>query len=222
VSPNIIMVGYTCIESAERSQMAVYSRSIGYVRQWHNGLPIPEQIKKLGDFGCHIDNVWIDGPNEGYPQLSLARMDARSGDTFVVVRLLALGITSLRLGDVLKSLSQQGIHFCAINDGIDTREPNRGGFLIPSMLQTLDLWRKLRSQATRDGLEEARAQGRVGGRRSVMSSEKMAMANELISSRHHTMAQIAEMLGVSRSSLYNSGLVVRPSKASAEKTRAAH
>jgi DNA invertase Pin-like site-specific DNA recombinase len=193
------------------------ARLIGYVSKWCTDPPLAEQIKILEDYKCR--NVWDDS-RDGDNALDKAMVDLCPGETLIVVNLLSLG--GLRnLTKVLESLQRDGSHLCALDEGLDSRQPHVAP-LIPMMLQALELWRNIRSEEICYGLARARAEGRIGGRRAVMSTEKLAMANELIVSGQHTMAQIAKALGVSRSSLYNSGLVVRPSEAPGEKTRAAH
>ena len=180
---------------------------VGYASKWCNDPPLAEQIKILKDYKCW--NVWADRPDSDN-SLNKAMADIRPGDTLVVVRLLSLG-GFRNLTTVLESLQRDGSHFCVLEEGIDSRQPSVAP-LIPTMLQALELRRNIRRYEIRYGLAYARTQGRIGGRRTVMSAEKLAMANDLIDSGQHTMAQIARALGVSRSSLYNSGLVVRHSK----------
>jgi DNA invertase Pin-like site-specific DNA recombinase len=62
--------------------------------------------------------------------------------------------------------------------------------------------RDLIRERTRAGLAAARARGRNGGRPSVMSDDKLRVARELYDARQHTTAQIAELLGISRATLY--------------------
>jgi DNA invertase Pin-like site-specific DNA recombinase len=194
------------------------AKLIGYASKWCTKPPLAEQIKTLKNYGCW--NIWSDDPNTDNA-LMKAMADIRPGDTFVVVGLLSFGGIR-KIAMVLESLQSDGCsHFCALEEGLDSRLPSAAP-LIPTMLQVLEHRRSIRSFEIRCGLAHARTQGRIGGRRAVMFAEKLAMANEMIASGQHTMAQIAKTLGVSRSSLYNSGLVVRPSKASGEKTRAAH
>ncbi len=52
------------------------------------------------------------------------------------------------------------------------------------------------------GLSAARARGRVGGRPSKLSAEQRAMARRLYDERQHTVEQIGQLLGVSRTSIY--------------------
>ena len=62
--------------------------------------------------------------------------------------------------------------------------------------------RELIRERTAAGLAAARARGRSGGRPWVMTPEKLAVARQMYESRGHTLAAIAAVVGVSRSTLY--------------------
>jgi DNA invertase Pin-like site-specific DNA recombinase len=62
--------------------------------------------------------------------------------------------------------------------------------------------RDLVRERTSAGQAAARAHGRQGGRPSVMTADKLQVAQEMISSGQYTVAAIAKTLGVSRASIY--------------------
>jgi DNA invertase Pin-like site-specific DNA recombinase len=62
--------------------------------------------------------------------------------------------------------------------------------------------RDLISERTREGLAAARARGRKGGRRPVLSAAKAEHARKLRDGGEHTMTEIAELVGCSRATLY--------------------
>ena len=61
--------------------------------------------------------------------------------------------------------------------------------------------RELIRERTAAGLAAA-GRGRSGGRPRVMTPEKLAVARQMYESRGHTLAAIAAVVGVSRSTLY--------------------
>ncbi|MEV6576599.1 helix-turn-helix domain-containing protein [Streptomyces sp. NPDC051582] len=61
--------------------------------------------------------------------------------------------------------------------------------------------RSLIKDRTRSGLDAARAQGRVGGRPSVMDADKLAAAKAR-KDKGESVRAIAKALGVSRATLY--------------------
>ena len=62
--------------------------------------------------------------------------------------------------------------------------------------------RELIRERTQAGLAAARARGRKGGRPRKLTPRQVATARTLLKDREHTVTAVAEMLGVSRSTLY--------------------
>jgi DNA invertase Pin-like site-specific DNA recombinase len=90
-----------------------------------------------------------------------------------------------------------------LHESIDTTTP--AGRLIFHIFGALaEFERDLLRERTQAGLTAARARGRHGGRRTVMSPEKLAVARQMYASREHTVAAIARTLGVSRATIYRS------------------
>jgi DNA invertase Pin-like site-specific DNA recombinase len=58
------------------------------------------------------------------------------------------------------------------------------------------------SEPSKDGLDAAWACGRKGGRHSIMTAEKYAAAVQMHDSKRYTIEQIANAVGVSRTTLY--------------------
>jgi DNA invertase Pin-like site-specific DNA recombinase len=71
------------------------------------------------------------------------------------------------------------------------------------MLSVLaEFQRELIVANTRDGLAAARARGRRGGRRPKLTAAQAAHAQQLYHARTHTVAEIAALLGVARTTVY--------------------
>ncbi|ECF7068841.1 recombinase family protein [Salmonella enterica subsp. enterica] len=62
--------------------------------------------------------------------------------------------------------------------------------------------RNLTRERTQAGLQAARSRGRKGGRPKVPNKVKLALAVQLYDERKHTVAQICELMGASRPTLY--------------------
>jgi DNA invertase Pin-like site-specific DNA recombinase len=180
-------------------------KRIGYACEWHVGPSLAEQVKRLRKFGCW--NIYEEKP-EGRThgrQLGLALMDVRPGDYFVALSLSALGTSYKRVTHVLRTLQEQEVDLRILDGGLDTRG-EYGHLIIPKLLELFGMFQSAQSEAIRQGLAKARGRGRVGGRRPVMSASKVAAANEMRASGQFTMKEIARKHGVSRASLYNSGV----------------
>ena len=109
--------------------------------------------------------------------------------------------------------SKRGIGFRSLTESIDTTTP--GGRLVFHVFAALaEFERDLIRERTQAGLSAARARGRLGGRPPVLSAEKLAVARSMYDSREHTTAKIAEVVGVSRATLYRHLGTARPVEAS--------
>jgi len=125
----------------------------------------------------------------------------RPADTLVVWRLDRLGRSLRHLIDTVTELSDHNIGFRSLTENIDTTTP--GGKLVFHFFGALaEFERDLIRERTMAGLDAARARGRSGGRPTVMTPDKVALARQMRDSREHTTEAIAQVLGVSRASVY--------------------
>jgi DNA invertase Pin-like site-specific DNA recombinase len=135
----------------------------------------------------------------------LALIDARKGDVFVVPRLICLSNSFKRLAHVLKELQSRDIHFCILSEPMDTRGKD-GHLVIPALLHLIESRRNIKSEETRAGLAAARRRGRLGGRPAALAADRIALAQELLADRRYIVSEVAERVGVSRSTLYKKGI----------------
>jgi len=125
----------------------------------------------------------------------------RDGDVLVVTRLDRLGRSVLHLVTLGAQLRDRGVGLQVVEQGIDTATAE--GRAMFGMLSVLaELQRELIVANTRDGLAAARARGRRGGRPPKLSPDQAALAQRLYDAGEHTVAQIAAMLTVPRSTIY--------------------
>ena len=125
----------------------------------------------------------------------------RSGDVVVVWRLDRLGRSLKNLIALVEDLAEKGVGFRSLSESIDTTTAN--GKLFFSLMGALaEFERDLIRERTHAGLAAARARGRVGGRPTVMTAQKIDKARKLYDSQQHTVAEIAEMLNVSVATIY--------------------
>jgi DNA invertase Pin-like site-specific DNA recombinase len=133
--------------------------------------------------------------------LSRALDHLRCGDTLVVWRLDRLGRSLRHLVDTVSGLADREVGFRSLQESVDTT--TTGGRLVFHVFAALaEFERDLIRERTQAGLEAARARGRRGGRPSVMTPDKVAVARRMYDSGEHTVAAIAEVVGVSRASVY--------------------
>lgn len=119
----------------------------------------------------------------------------------MVWRLDRLGRSIRHLINHMDALQQQGIEFKSLQENIDTS--SSGGRLVFNIFASLaEFERDLIRERTNAGLTAARARGRTGGRPPALSPDKLRTAKKMHEQRDMTVAQIGEVPGVSRSTVY--------------------
>jgi DNA invertase Pin-like site-specific DNA recombinase len=175
---------------------------LGYARVSTADQDAALQVDALKAAGCY--RVFVDvisGSLQHRPELDILLDQIRPGDTLVVWRLDRLGRSLRHLIDQLHVLAERGIGFRSLQETIDTTSP--GGRLIFHVFAALaEFERDLIRERTNAGLVAARARGRTGGRPHLLSPAKLTTASQLYERREMTVAQIGEVLGVSRTTIY--------------------
>ncbi|MDQ1645377.1 MAG: hypothetical protein QOJ50_1561, partial [Cryptosporangiaceae bacterium] len=116
----------------------------------------------------------LSGTLDSRPGLDACLEYLRPGDTLIVWRLDRLGRSLKHLIEVIGLLGDRGVHFSSINEGIDTSTP-AGRLFFHMAASFAEFERELISERTHAGLAAARARGRKGGRRPVLSPDKLAV-----------------------------------------------
>ncbi len=180
------------------------SNLIGYARVSTVQQNPELQLDALRKAGC--ERIYTDqasGTLAERPELRRVLDHLRAGDTLVVWKLDRLGRSLRHLIDTVRSLDEKGVGLCSLHESLDTT--TSGGRLVFHVFGALaEFERELIAERTHAGLAAARARGRKGGRPSVMTEEKIALAKQMYDSRDHTVAAIAKVLGVSRATIYRS------------------
>jgi DNA invertase Pin-like site-specific DNA recombinase len=173
---------------------------IGYARVSTQDQNLDRQLDALKAAGCL--RVFADrksGKNTARAELAKALDFMRPGDTLVVASLDRLSRSLQDLIAMVAELRQRGVGFRSLHESLDTTTP--GGRLIFHVFAALaEFIRELIVEGTREGLDAARARGRVGGRPVVMTPEKIAAGRSWLAD--HSVSATARMLGVSRGTLY--------------------
>ena len=158
-----------------------------------------DALEKVG-----VDRIFVDkasGATESRPALDELLGQLRAGDSVVVWRLDRLGRSLKHLIDVVGDLEQRGVGLRSLTESIDTSTP--AGKLVFHVFGALaEFERDMIRERTQAGLAAARARGRVGGRPTVWTPEKLAAAQAMHEGGEHDVATIARILGVSRASVY--------------------
>jgi DNA invertase Pin-like site-specific DNA recombinase len=178
--------------------------NVGYARVSTGDQNFNLQRDALKAAGCDESKIFTDrlsGGRDERPGLVQALEYVRQGDTLVVWRLDRLGRSLSHLIQVTTGLEQRGVGFKSLQEGIDTT--TSGGKLVFHIFGALaEFERSLIRERTNAGLKAARARGRNGGRRKKLDFRKLAVAESLLKDSKLTVAEVAEQVGIARSTLY--------------------
>jgi DNA invertase Pin-like site-specific DNA recombinase len=162
------------------------------------------QRDALGEAGCgRVFEEKISTRKTERPGLAAALDYLRPGDTLCVWKLDRLGRSVKDILIIADDLHERGIGLRILTGKLaGTYNPaGEGKFFFTMMAAFAELERDIIHERTMAGLAAARAQGRTGGRPTVMNTDKLAAAR----ARHangESPTQIAKALGVSRATIY--------------------
>ncbi|HBB1475722.1 TPA: recombinase family protein [Escherichia coli] len=153
---------------------------IGYVRVSTNEQNTALQRNALESAGCEL--IFEDkasGKQTERPGLKKVLRMLSRGDTLVVWKLDRLGRSMRHLVVLVEELRDRGINFRSLTDSIDTSTP-MGRFFFHVMGALAEMERELIVERTRAGLDAARAEGRIGGRRPKYQEETWQQMRRLL------------------------------------------
>jgi len=162
------------------------------------------QLDALNEAGCgRIFEEKVSTRKTDRPGLAAALDYLRPGDTLAVWKLDRLGRSVKDVLVIADDLHERGIGLRILTGKLSgTYTPTgEGKFFFTMMAAFAELERDIIHERTMAGLAAARAQGRVGGRPSVMDADKLAAARAR-RDRGESPTAIAKALGVSRASIY--------------------
>ena len=167
---------------------------VGYARVSTRDQNLDRQIDALDAEGCvRVFSDKKSGKTAVRPELERALDFMRPGDTLVVASLDRLSRSLQDLIGIVAELRRRGVGFRSLHEQLDTTTP--GGRLVFHVFAALaEFIRELIVEGTLEGLDAARARGRVGGRPSVMTPEKLAAARALLPD--NSISAIARIVGV--------------------------
>jgi len=176
---------------------------IGYARVSTTDQNLDAQLDALAAAGC--DKVFTDkisGKLASRPEFDAALAYLRAGDCLIVTKLDRVGRSVKNLIEVVEKLKESGIDLKVLLQGIDTTT-SAGRMMFHMLASIAEFERDLISERTHEGLVAARARGRNGGRPAKLSPKALATARTMYEKREMTVAEIAEVVGCSRSTLYS-------------------
>ena len=134
------------------------------------------------------------------PRLHAMIEHLREGDVVVVWKLDRLSRSLKDLLHILDRIEATGAGFRSLTEAIDTTTP-AGRMMMQMVGSFAEFERAMIRERTSAGLEAARAEGRVGGRRPKLTTAQRADVVENVTSGRRTAAQVARLYKVSEATI---------------------
>ena len=169
---------------------------IGYARVSTQDQDAAAQITALKASGCElIFQEKASGGRWTRPELHRLLGQLRNGDVVVVWKLDRLSRSLTDVLTLMEKITQVGAGFRSLTEVIDTTSP--GGRMMMQIVGTFaEFERAMLRERTQSGLDAARKQGRVGGRRPKLNTHQQQEIMHLVNSGQKTAADAARLFNV--------------------------
>ena len=175
--------------------------NVGYARVRTLDRDLSFQLDALAAARCvKVFEDRASGARTDRTGLQAALDYVRDGEVLVVWKLDRLGRSLPHPIETVTALSHRGVAFRSLTESIDTTTP--GGRLIFHIFGALGQFeRDLIGERTRAGLTAAAVRGRKGGRKPVITDDKLTGARRMVG-KGLTVREIAVRLKVGKTALY--------------------
>lgn len=164
-----------------------------------------DELIKAGVDKKRIYEEFASGKREDRPELANCLKALRPGeDTLVVWKLDRLGRNLKHLINIVQQLEEQTIGLKVLTGkGACIETESASGRMIFAIFAALaEYERELISERTRAGLKAARARGRKGGRKFIMTKTKLNIAQAALRNRDTSINELCSELKITRYTLY--------------------
>lgn len=178
---------------------------IGYARVSTDEQDLASQLEALASLGVGADRIYVDkgltGTNRARPGLREALAACRAGDQLVVAKLDRLARSVSDAHDIAKELTVREVK---LNLGGSIHDPGdpMGKLLFTTLAMVAEFEADLARMRTREGMKIAKAKGRLRGKQPKLTLRQEAHLVALHQAGQHTSAELAELFGVARSTVY--------------------
>lgn len=169
---------------------------IGYARVSTQDQDTAAQIAALKSAGCEL--IFQEKASSGRwerPELHRLLGQLRKGDVLVVWKLDRLSRSLKDVLTLMEKIQHAGAWFQSLTEAIETTSP--GGRMMMQIVGAFaEFERAMLRERTRNGLDAARREGRVGGRRPKLKERQEQEIVSLVSSGRKTAADAARLFNV--------------------------
>jgi DNA invertase Pin-like site-specific DNA recombinase len=180
----------------------VHGLKIGYARVSTDAQDLTAQRNGLQALGVETERIYVDhgltGTHRDRPGLREALAACRAGDTLVVTKLDRLARS---LPDIADDLTSRQVKLNLGGSVYDPTDPV-GRLLFNVLAMVAEFEADLIRARTREGMRVARAKGRLRGKQPKLSSLQEAHLVKLYRGGQHTVGELEELFGVTRSTVY--------------------
>lgn len=176
---------------------------IGYARVSTRGQDLDQQRAALGAAGCiRIFEEKASGTKSDRPELARLFDHLRHGDVVTITRLDRLARSTGDLLAIAERIGAAGAGLRSLAEPwADTTTP-AGRMILTVFAGIADFERSLIVERTSSGRIAAKARGVTFGPRPALSADQLNHARQLIQRDGKTVAEVAQLLKVHRSTLY--------------------
>jgi DNA invertase Pin-like site-specific DNA recombinase len=186
---------------------------VGHARVSTEQQDVTAQRNGLHALGVSDDRIYVDhgltGANRDRPGLRLALAACRAGDTLVVTKLDRLARSLPDARDILEELTKRNVKLSLCESIHDPTDPV-GRLLFNMLTMVAEFEAHLIRLRTREGMKVAKAKGRLLGKQPKLKPNQAKHLLELHDLGTYSQAEIAELFGVRRSTVYRTIERMRP------------
>jgi len=170
---------------------------IGYARVSTDDQNLDAQTDALQAAGAErIFSEKISGSMRKRPELDKLLDQLRPGDVIVVVKYDRLARSLRDLLDIVEAIKDRSAGFRSLAEDIDTTTP--AGRLVFHVFASIAQFERERiAERTKEGLQAAKARGRVGGRPPALTADQKAEVRRMRDDENRHVSEIARLFKVS-------------------------
>src|SRR5436309_4676434 len=169
---------------------------IGYARISTTDQETATQVAALKAAGCErIYREKASGGRWDRPELHRLLDQLRKGDVLVVWKLDRLSRSLRDVLTIMERLGDSGAGFRSLTEAIDTTTP-AGRMMMQMVGAFAEFERAMLRERTKAGLDSARREGRIGGRRPKLTVQQQSEIRKMISKGRKTAADAARLFKV--------------------------